>query len=139
MGAQRHLAHHAKGPAAPALQRPKEIGICTCIGDPDLAVCRHYLSFEQAAGGSSIVLRVTSKASALNQAAEAHREASSPLNVSPSLGGDRVVRLYPYRAGSDRHRGLRLHRMLASLRHERVMHLDIVHITCPDQERIGRV
>src|SRR5215471_18069204 len=117
MGAQRHLAHHAEGAATPALQRPEEIGICACISDPDLAVCRHYLSFEQAAGGGSIVLRVTSKASALNQAAEAYREASSPLNVSPSLGSDRVVGLYPYRAGSDCHCGLRLHRMLASLRH----------------------
>src|SRR6516225_1428840 len=114
MGAQCHLAHHAEGAAAPALQRPEEIGICTCIGDPDLAVGRHYLSFEQAAGGGSIVLRETSKAAALNQAAEAYREASSPLNVSPSLGGHSLIRLYPYRAGSERHCGLRLHHMLAS-------------------------
>src|SRR5262249_23928432 len=113
--------------------------IRTGIGDPDLAVCCHYLSFEQAAGGGSIVLRVIAKASALNQATKAYREATSPLNVYPSLSGDRVVRLYPDRAGSDRHRVLRLHRMLAPQRHERVMHLDIVHVTCPDQQRIGRV
>src|SRR5262252_1398080 len=102
MGAQCHLAHHAEGAAAPAPQSPEEIRVCRCIGDPNLAVCRDHLSFEQAAGGGSIVLRVTAKASALNQASEAYREASSPLNVSPSLSGDRVVRLYPYCAGPDR-------------------------------------
>ena len=78
MGAQCHLAHHAEGAAAPALQSPEEIGVCACIGDPNFAVCRDYLSFEQTAGGGSIVLRVTAKTSALNQAAKAYREASSP-------------------------------------------------------------
>jgi hypothetical protein len=84
-----------KVPPPPPFSAQKEVGICTNIGYSDLAVCRHYLSFEQTARGGSIVLRVTSEASALNQAAEAYREASTALNVSTSLGGDCVVRLDP--------------------------------------------
>src|SRR5271168_490113 len=85
------------------------------------------------------MLRMTPKTAALNQAPEAYGGATSPLNVFPAVGGNRGVGLHANGAGADGHRRLRLQRVLASLGNERGVHLDIVHLPGPDQQRIRRI
>ena len=131
---QCHLTHYAEAATSAAFQRPEQIGVSACIRDANLAVGSDYFGFQQTSCGSAVVLRVTSKATTLNETRQAYCRASATLNVFPALGRNRVVRLHPDRSSADRHRRLRLHSMLASLRNERVMHLDIVHVPRPNQQ-----
>ena len=62
-----------------------------------------------------------------------------PCTYFPPSVVTRSVRLHPECSGADRHRRLRLHGVLASIRHERIVHLDVVHVARPDQQRVGRV
>ena len=73
VNAQRHLAHHPEAAASAAFQRPEQIGIGACIRDANLAVGSDYFGFEQTSCGSAVVLRVTSKATALNQTRRGRR------------------------------------------------------------------
>src|SRR6266851_4693150 len=104
---QCQLTHHAEAAATAAFQRPEQIWVSGCVRDANLTVGSDYFGFEQAPSGRAVVLRVTSKAAALNQARQAYRRASATLNVFPALGRNRVVCLHPYRTSAERHRRLR--------------------------------
>ena len=137
--AHRHPAHDTEGAATAAFQRPEQVGISACVRDPNLAIGSDYFSFEHTPRSRTVVLGEAPKATALNQTRQAHGKASAALHVFSALRGDRVVCLRSDRPGAERHCRLRLHSVLASIRNERVMHRDIVHVTRRDQQRIGRI
>jgi hypothetical protein len=139
MRAHRHPAHDPEGAASAAFQRPEQIGIGAGIRDADLAVGGDDFSLEQTSRRSPIALGVASKAAALNQTCEADGHASAALDVFPAVRGYRRISLHTDDAGTEGHRRLRLHRVLASTRDEYIMHRDIVHMARPDEKRIGRV
>src|SRR6266446_1434075 len=83
---QCHLTHHAEAAATTAFQRPEQIWVSACVRDANLTVGSDYFGFEQAPSGRAVVLRVTSKAAALNQTPQAYRRTSATLNVFSTLG-----------------------------------------------------
>src|SRR6266851_2271177 len=105
---QCHLTHHAVAAASTAFERPEQIGVSACIRDTYLAVGGNYFGFQQTSCGKAVVLRVTSKATTLNQTRHAYCRASATLNVFATLGRNRVVCLHPDRSSAERHSRLRL-------------------------------
>ncbi len=85
------------------------------------------------------MLRVASEAAARDETSETNREASAALNILAAFGRHRIICLDADGAGAERHRELRLHDVLTSLRNECLMHLDVVHVTSPDQKRVRRI
>ena len=129
----------AETAASASLQRPEQLGVSAGIGDPNRAVCSNDFGFQETPGSGSIVLGETAKATALDQARQADRGAPAALNIFAALGCHRGVRLHPDNSGASRDRGLRRKSSLAPLRNERGMHRDVVHLPCPDQERVRRI
>jgi hypothetical protein len=103
---QCHLAHHPVTAASAAFERPEQIGVDACVRDANLAVGSDDFGFEQAPCSQTVVLRVTSKATTLNQTRHAYCRASATLNVLSTPGRNRVVRLHPDRSSAERHRRL---------------------------------
>src|ERR1700735_4484028 len=64
---ERNLADDAEGAASTAFERPEQIGVGACVRDPDLSIRGDDFRLEQACRRSSIVLRETSEAAALQQ------------------------------------------------------------------------
>src|SRR5580658_3544270 len=69
---ERNLTDDAEGASSSALERPEQIGAGAGVRDPDLSVSGDDFRLEQAGRRSSIVLRETSEAAALQQPREAH-------------------------------------------------------------------
>ena len=137
MGLERQPGHDAKAAAAPAFQRPEQVGVGAGVGDPHFTVGGHHLGFEQRGRGGTVILREAAKPAALDKPRDADRGAAAALHKTPGIAGHRVVDMQPDRPGADRDR--RLRRRAATLRHERIMERNIVHRARPDQQRIGRI
>ena len=82
------------------------------------------------------MLGKTSKPATLNQASHAHRRASATLHVATALGRYGVVCLNPDCSRTQRDRGFRFMNARASLRNEFGVHGDVIHVPCPDQQRV---
>ncbi len=94
---------------------------------------------EEPRGGESEALREAAEPAALDEPRDTDRPAAAALDVAAGSGCHRLVHVHPGGPRSDRDCGLRLYPPLASLRHERVVELDLVHPARPDEERVGRV
>ena len=138
MRAQRDAGDDAE-PAAAALQRPEEIGIRAGVGDFDVAVGGHDFRLQQARPGLSEGLRATAEAAAQNEADDADRHAAAALHVAAGLGHHLVVHMSPDCAGLDRDGLLRLSACRAAGADERIVQRHGVHVTRPDEKRVGGV
>src|ERR1700733_6166264 len=137
--AQRHSAHCAECSSSPALQRPEQIWVRTCIREAYFPICGDYFRLQQSRRRGSIMLRKTSETSALNQARHADRSAAAALHIRAALCRYRVVGLHPNRTRAQRHCALWGMPALASLWNKCFMHGDVVHAPRPHQQRIRRV
>src|SRR5271155_2371107 len=92
--AQGHAGDDAE-PAAAPLERPEEVRIRACVGDPDLAVGGHDLSLDEARPRNAVSLLKASEASALNETCDPNRHAAAALYIASALGCHRIISLSP--------------------------------------------
>jgi len=85
------------------------------------------------------MFREAAKPAALNQAGDADGGAAAALNIGAGLGGDGVVSLQPNCSRADSDGPLRNVSGLATTRNEILLDGNVMHMMCPNQERIGRV
>jgi hypothetical protein len=131
--------HDAEAAATAALDRPEQVRVGAGVGDPHGTVGGDDLGLEQARRGRPVSLREAAEAAALDQAGNAHGEASAALDIAARLGRDGIVDLPPDRSCLDRDRRVRLLPPGASRRDERVVQGDRVHPPGPDQQGIRRI
>ena len=104
VGLERQPGDDAKAAAAPALQRPEQVGVGTGIGDAHHAVGGHHLGLQQRCRRGAVIFRKAAKPAALNQPGDTDRRAAAALHIAPGFGSHRVVDMQPDRPGADRHR-----------------------------------
>src|ERR1700728_1395457 len=85
------------------------------------------------------MLREAPEPATLDEPGHANRRATPALYVAAGFGGNSVVSLHPNRSRAHSHCWLRCMTAFTSMRHKGGVHLDVMHVPSPYQQRIGRV
>jgi hypothetical protein len=121
-----------EGPSAATFQRPEQVGIGRCVGDPHRTVGGHDFGFEEAGGRRSVEPRIASEPAAENETGDANRQAAAALNQAGAFRGHRVIDMAP--DGPRPHRDRREWSGFRARRNECVVQLDPGHAAGPDQQ-----
>src|SRR5262249_39015694 len=89
VGLNRQPADDPEGAAAATLECPEGVGFGACVSDSNLPIGGYALGFKQARRGGAIVLGKPPEAPARDYPRQSDRQASTALDVLPSLGDNR--------------------------------------------------
>src|SRR5690242_1846608 len=84
-----------EGPSATTFQRPEQVGIERCVGDPHRTVGSHDFGFEEAGGRRPVQPRITPEPSAEDETGNANRQAPAALNEAGASRGHGVIDMAP--------------------------------------------
>jgi hypothetical protein len=121
-----------EGPAAATFQRPEQVGIDRCVGDPHSTVGGHDFGLEEAGGRGPVQPRIAPEPAAEDETGDANRQAPAALNQAVTFRGDGVVDMAP--DGPRPHRDRRKWSEICARGDERVVQLDPGHAAGPDQQ-----
>ena len=135
---ERDSGHDAEGASAATLERPEQVWVGEGIGYSRLAVRGDHLGLQQARRCEPKSLREAPETAALDEPGDADGHAAAPLHVPVGSRRHSVIDVYPDRARPDGNRRSRRNRSRTAVGHKRIVQHDVVHRSCPDQERVRR-
>src|SRR5439155_1438635 len=97
-----------------------------------------HLGLQQARRCEPKSLREAPETAALDERGDADRHAAASLHVPLGSGRHSVIDVYPDRARPDGNGRSRRNRSRTAVGHKRIVQHDVVHRSCPDQERVRR-